>query len=323
MPMITISLCMIVKNEEEVLDRCLSSIADLMDEIIIVDTGSTDRTKEIARRYTSKIYDFTWTGNFADARNYSFSKASAQYIYCADADEVLDAENHAKFRLLKKGLLPEIDIVQMYYCNQLSYNTIYNYDKEYRPKLYKRLRTFTWVNPIHETVQIQPVIYDSDIEIGHFPTSSHASRDIQAFEKMYTDGLRIPASLHTLYAKELLIAGQYSELMHAIPVFTDTLQDNTRSLDEWMEACCVLTRAYREKNDIPSFFKYAMKAVTFEGDGCAEVCYEIGCYYLSVSDPQEASIWLSAALSAPCILQLAVHEKAEEALQKCQGKLSE
>ena len=222
--MITISLCMIVKNEEEVLDRCLSSIADLMDEIIIVDTGSTDRTKEIARRYTSKIYDFTWTGNFADARNYSFSKASAQYIYCADADEVLDAENHAKFRLLKKGLLPEIDIVQMYYCNQLSYNTIYNYDKEYRPKLYKRLRTFTWVNPIHETVQIQPVIYDSDIEIGHFPTSSHASRDIQAFEKMYTDGLRIPASLHTLYARELLIAGQYSELMHAIPVFTDTLQ---------------------------------------------------------------------------------------------------
>ena len=60
--MITISLCMIVKNEEAVLKRCLDSIADLMDEIIIVDTGSTDKTKEIAAQYTDKIYDFMCIG---------------------------------------------------------------------------------------------------------------------------------------------------------------------------------------------------------------------------------------------------------------------
>ena len=58
--MATISLCMIVKNESAVLARCLDSIADLMDEIIIVDTGSTDNTKEIAAQYTSRIYDFKW-----------------------------------------------------------------------------------------------------------------------------------------------------------------------------------------------------------------------------------------------------------------------
>ena len=58
--MIEISCCMIVKNEEKVLARCLDSVADLMDEIIIVDTGSTDGTKEIAARYTDKIYDFEW-----------------------------------------------------------------------------------------------------------------------------------------------------------------------------------------------------------------------------------------------------------------------
>ena len=56
--MITVSLCMIVKNEEQVLARCLDSIKDLMDEIIIVDTGSTDKTKEIAGKYTDKVYDF-------------------------------------------------------------------------------------------------------------------------------------------------------------------------------------------------------------------------------------------------------------------------
>ena len=72
----TISCVMIVKNEENILARCLDSISDLMDEIVIVDTGSMDATKEIAARYTDKIYDFTWTGNFSDARNFAFSKAT-------------------------------------------------------------------------------------------------------------------------------------------------------------------------------------------------------------------------------------------------------
>ena len=76
--MITISLCMIVKNEEKVLARCLDSIADLMDEIIIVDTGSSDNTKEIAKKYTDKIYDFAWIDDFSAARNYSFSKATKE-----------------------------------------------------------------------------------------------------------------------------------------------------------------------------------------------------------------------------------------------------
>nr|MCR4945824.1 glycosyltransferase [Lachnospiraceae bacterium] len=74
--MITISLCMIVKNESAVLARCLDTVADLCDEIVIVDTGSTDNTKEIAARYTDKIYDFEWVDDFAAARNFSFSKAT-------------------------------------------------------------------------------------------------------------------------------------------------------------------------------------------------------------------------------------------------------
>ena len=96
--MITISLCMIVKNEEKILERCLDSVADLVDEIVIADTGSTDATKEIARRYTEKVYDFPWIDDFSAARNFVFSKATQEYIYSADADEVLSEEKRHCFR---------------------------------------------------------------------------------------------------------------------------------------------------------------------------------------------------------------------------------
>ena len=84
--MVSISVCMIVKNEEAVLKRCLDSLKGIAEEIVVVDTGSTDRTKEIAAEYTDKIYDFTWVHDFSAARNFAFSKATKDYIYSADAD---------------------------------------------------------------------------------------------------------------------------------------------------------------------------------------------------------------------------------------------
>ena len=112
--MISISMCMIVKNEQDILARCLDSYAGTYDELIIVDTGSTDNTKEIAAHYTDKIYDFEWINDFSAARNFAFSKAGCDYIFSADADEVLDDTNNYALRELKHMLLPEIDIVQMY-----------------------------------------------------------------------------------------------------------------------------------------------------------------------------------------------------------------
>ena len=73
--MITISLCMIVKNEEKVLARCLDSLVSLVDEMVIVDTGSTDRTREIAAGYGARVYEFDWVDDFSAARNFAFSKA--------------------------------------------------------------------------------------------------------------------------------------------------------------------------------------------------------------------------------------------------------
>src|SRR5690625_4581747 len=76
-----LSVCMIVKNEEKVLERCLESIHGIADEIVIVDTGSTDKTKEIATKYTDKLYDFKWINDFSKARNYAASKAIGEWIF--------------------------------------------------------------------------------------------------------------------------------------------------------------------------------------------------------------------------------------------------
>jgi len=338
LPMATISLCMIVKNEEAVLDRCLSSIADLMDEIVIIDTGSTDRTKEIAGHYTDQIYDFPWQNDFSAARNFSFSKAAMDYIYTADADEVLDYENHKRFVHLKKSLLPEIEIVQMKYITCGEYNTVMNIQNEYRPKLYKRLRQFRWIDPIHETVQTQPLIFDSDIEILHIPQSCHSKRDFSLFLHAFGNGQPISDKLHSMYAKELFISGTDEDFLQAQTVFMQTLLNescdcghhtNESSLPESRyagrlpEAICVLCRCMRIQNRIPDFFKYALRAMAYHP--CSEICCELGRYFYENKDYEEAVRWYyCAANETSSILNVRTSGILPlEGMEQCYGQLAE
>ena len=287
--MITVSVCMIVKNEEHCLERCLKSLAPVADEIIVVDTGSDDGTKDIAKKYTDKIYDFAWTGSFSDARNYSFSLAGCDYIYCADADEELDEENIKKFKELKDTLLPEIEIVQMYYCNQLENNTIYNFDKELRPKLYKRVRSFIWNEPIHEQVLLDPVIYDSDIEIIHRPASVHAGRDLARFEKMISDGDTISKRLLDIYIKELYIAGDENNYLAASGYFEKLCDSDSLDEDELVCALTIALKASIIAKDVNKQFKYALRGAATKG--CSELCCELGNVFYEQGEYSEAAMW--------------------------------
>jgi tetratricopeptide (TPR) repeat protein len=95
-----LSLCMIVRDEEEMLPRCLAAVVDAVDEIVIVDTGSTDRTVEIAQSFGARLLTHEWTGSFAEARNVSFEAASGDWLIYLDADEVLVAEDAKLLRSL-------------------------------------------------------------------------------------------------------------------------------------------------------------------------------------------------------------------------------
>jgi glycosyltransferase involved in cell wall biosynthesis len=295
---------MIVKNEEDCLKRCLDSLKGIVDEMIVVDTGSTDRTKEIAKECGARVEDFTWSGDFSEARNFAFSKANCDYIYSADADEELDEDNRERFMQLKKDLSElDIDIVQMYYCNQLEFRTVYNFDRELRPKLFKRVRHFVWEDPIHEQVILDPIICNSDVEIIHKPKESHAGRDLETFRRTISNGRRLSARLHDMYARELFMAGTDDDFIKAKEFFAESVLDNTRSLDEIKQASCVLAHIAVLQNDPEALLKYCLKDAISEM--CSEMCYELGDYYFGKKDLDEAIVWYyNAAYECNSILDI-------------------
>lgn len=285
---------MIVKNEEQVLARCLDSLREIADEVIIVDTGSADCTKQIAQKYTDKVYDFEWLNDFSAARNFSFSKASMEYIYTADADEVIEEAEREKFLRLKQELDPSVEIVQMLYTNQLQFNTTYNFDEELRPKLYRRLREFIWQEPVHEAVRLQPLILDTDIRIRHLPLSEHAGRDFAAFAGAVKKDGDLSERLTGMYARELMIAGQTEDFRQCVPFFLEKTEKTTDA--DLLKKCqCVLARAGRLTGDTDLFFKAALKNVAMD-KASSEVCWELGEYYFEKGDAYEAVLWYYNAI---------------------------
>lgn len=319
--MATISVCMIVKNEEAVLARCLDSLQGLYEELIIVDTGSADRTKKIARQYTDKVYDFEWTGSFCDARNFSFSKASCEYIYSADADEVLDEENRRQFRLLKEALIPEVEIVQMYYANQLSQNSIYNFDQELRPKLYKRVREFVWQEPIHEAVRLQPVVFDSDIVITHLPQGEHGNRDLEAFERMLEAGEEMSERLRDIYLRELYFMGQEHNLKKAHAYLEKLCCQMSPESDAFQQAVALLCREAVLNGNQKDLLKYGLKGVATRGS--SELCMELGKFFQEKEDYEEAMLWYyNAANGTQSLMSLkASTSEPKERIAQCEKKL--
>jgi len=311
--MMSISVCMIVKNEEAVLKRCLDSICNIADEIIIVDTGSSDSTKKIALRYTDHVYDYQWQDDFSAARNFSFSKATKDYIYIADADELMDAENQERFLRMKENLSSEIEIVQMKYANQLQFDCTYNFDVEYRPKLFKRLREFHWIDPIHESVKLDAVIFDSDIVVIHLPQTLHAKRDFSVFRKITRDLNSLSPKIHCMYARELLIAGTEDDFISAFPYFEHTMHDEKKSVKETRASQCIVARASHLQKDEFTFMKTALKSVI--ATPIAEVCCELGDYYFEAKDYEEAATWYyTAAFGAES--ELNIHYSGDYPLKK-------
>ncbi|MCX5855923.1 MAG: glycosyltransferase [Deltaproteobacteria bacterium] len=163
----TLSVCMIEKNEEKHLAYCLNSLSPVSDEMIVVDTGSTDKTREIAEAFGAQIYDFEWVNDFATARNHSLSKARGDWILVMDADEVISFQDHAKLKKLisKKDKIAYNLITRNYVdktagdgwtCNDSTYiheQAGRGWFPSGKVRLFPNNEKIRFENPIHELVE--------------------------------------------------------------------------------------------------------------------------------------------------------------------------
>lgn len=158
----SISLCMIVKDEERYIERCFRSVQGIVNEIIVVDTGSTDATIEIAKKYDAKVFDFVWNDDFSAARNFSLEKATGEYILVLDADEYIDPNSNIQ---------ESLELGKDYYINRIkNYSSELNVRYHEAVRLFKNNRGLKYFGKIHEHLNIQEQDYNftySSVLIHH------------------------------------------------------------------------------------------------------------------------------------------------------------
>lgn len=289
--MVTISLCMIVKNEALTLAECLESVKGIADEIIIVDTGSTDKTKEIAQRYTDKIYDFEWIDDFAAARNFSFSKATKEYILWLDADDRIHDKDRTAFLQLKQTLAPDVDVVMMPYQTGLdaSGRPALTY---YRERLLRREAGFLWQEPVHEYIQPSGKIIHAPINVTHCKINHGLSRrNLEIYQKQLNDGKKLSPRSVLYFGMELYHHREYAEAAARLQQFLDEGQG---WVEDNIKACFYLGKIYGLLGDFEKSIQSFITAFRYDLPR-AEHCCEIGYLYKTRRDYHRALFWFDMA----------------------------
>ena len=286
----TISLCMIVKNEEDVIGRCLDSVQGIVDEIVVVDTGSDDHTKEIVKKYTNKLYDFPWINDFSAARNFAFSKATKNYILWLDADDVILEPDREKFLSLKKNFDPAVDSVTMHY--HLAQDEKGNITSSLRRnRLVKRANHFKWIGAVHEYLEVGGSIINSEVAITHCAISHDSSRNLRIYEERLAKGENFsPRDLY-YYANELRDHGKDEEAIKFYQQFLDTKQG---WIEDNISSCGKVADCFLALNNPEKYLEYIYKSFDYDAPR-AEFCCRLGYYYLQANELKQATFWYKTA----------------------------
>lgn len=286
-----LSVCMIVKDEEAVLERCLTCVNQFADEVIVVDTGSVDKSIAIAKAMGAKVFSYVWGNDFSKARNYALDQASKKYVMWIDADDVVFKQDIEKINVLKQELDESIDIVMMKYHTALDEfkRPIYSY---YRERIVKNNQDNRFVGFVHEVMHLKGNIVYKDIAITHQKMAIQSSdRNLKMFEKRIADGFILSPREVFYYARELYYHQAYRE---AYDMFEGFLNDQQGWVENNIDACELMGFcAYamdQEHLALACFFRSFVYDLPR-----GELCCDIGLHFFDRQDFHRAIYWYEQA----------------------------
>ena len=293
--MVSISLCMIVKDEEAVLARCLDSVQGIADEIVIVDTGSADRTREIAAGY-GRVLDFAWCDDFSAARNFSFAQATKDYVLWLDADDVIAPADRERFLALKAQLDGTEDIVMLPYHTAFdgTGRPVFTY---YRERLLRRAAGFQWQGAVHECITPSGKIVYGDAAVEHHKEKQEDSgRNLRIYQSLLDKGELLDVRASFYYARELMTHEKYEQSVQAFEAF---LAMPEGWVENRIEACrnladCLTALGRREEAKQALVRSFAMDIPR------GEACCALAAFELEDGRLPQAEFWYRTALRVPC-----------------------
>ena len=284
-----LSVCLIVKNEEEVLARCLSCVAKFADEIIVVDTGSTDGTAEIARRFTDDVFSFEWQDDFSAARNFAFEKAKCDYLMWLDADDIVTDENCIKIK--------ELAATGGFDMAYLPYAVAFDGDNPtfvyYRERIMKASMNFRFAGAVHEAVSPRGKIIHADAPIYHKKIKcGDPLRNLLILQRKIARGESLDERSKFYYGRELLSNKMYSE---CCAVLEDFLSGNGW-IENKTEACVNLYQSYSALGREQEAVSALLKSFTLAPPR-SDVCCILGERAMKANDSKSAIFWYELALN--------------------------
>ncbi len=281
---------MIVKDEEQTLARCLECISPFADEIVVVDTGSSDKTETIARMFTDKVYRFGWRDDFAAARNFSFSKATCDLVMWLDADDVITPENAEIIANLKHR--DDFDVAF------LRYAATFDGDKPtfvyQRERIFKRALNLKWQGEVHEVVQpVGRLLYSQACIYHKKVKSGDPTRNLRIYQGIISRGQTLDERQKFYYGRELFFNRMYAE---SVAVLRDFLRG-----DGWVEnkidACRTIYRAMQALGREEEGLRALLFAFTLSYPR-AEDCCALAAHFEGKNNVRCAIYWYERALAS-------------------------